>query len=85
MSQAYDIQERVKSGERVTTDGRGSGRDELAMSPNAIWKRTYVAINRLPHDIPDFNVRLDGTVLSGILVSCLIVTQGSQVFELVRR
>ncbi|HCG9640689.1 hypothetical protein WOC12_21245 [Vibrio parahaemolyticus] len=76
MSQAYDIQERVKSGERVTTDGRGSGRDELAMSPNAIWKRTYVAINRLPHDIPDFNVRLDGTVLSGILVSCLIVTQG---------
>ncbi|EOG9063294.1 hypothetical protein ACLK5F_004093 [Vibrio fluvialis] len=75
MSQAYDIQERVKSGERLVIDGRGSGR-ELSMSPDAISLRMNRAINSIAYDIPDFKIRLDGTSLSDILVSCLIVTQG---------
>ncbi|MEZ8259353.1 hypothetical protein [Vibrio sp. NH-UV-68] len=76
MSQAYDIQERVRSGERLATDGRGNGRDELSMSPGAINLRVRHAIKRIVHDIPDFDIRLDGSQLSDILVSCLIVTQG---------
>lgn len=76
MSQAYDIQKRVRAGERLTTRGRGNGRDELSMSPNAIMTRITVALKRIVHDIPDFDVRLDGSTLSDILVSCLIVTQG---------
>ncbi len=76
MSQAYDIQERAKSGERLVTDGRGSGCDELSMSPAAIEQRGRHAMKRIGHDIPDFDVRLDGIALSDILVSCLIVTQG---------
>ncbi|EJC7018015.1 hypothetical protein BBM20_17050 [Vibrio parahaemolyticus] len=76
MSQAYDIQERVKSGERLATDGRGNGRDEVSMSPIAIKLRVTRAIKGIGHDIPDFDVKLDGTALSDILISCLIVTQG---------
>ncbi|HCH1894934.1 TPA: hypothetical protein NKR04_003469 [Vibrio parahaemolyticus] len=76
MSQAYDIQERVKSGERLATDGRGYGRAELSMSPEAINKRVRNAMKHIRHDIPDFDVKLDGTALSDIMVSCLIVTQG---------
>jgi integrase len=76
MSQAYDIQDRVKSGERLTTRGRGHGRDELSMLPSAIEQRVAYAIKCVNHDIPDFDVRLDGVVLSDILVCCLIVTQG---------
>ncbi|MBE3756212.1 hypothetical protein HJ201_17490 [Vibrio parahaemolyticus] len=76
MSQAYDIHKRMWSGERLVTDGRGSGRDELSMSPKAIHKRVREAMKRIGHDIPDFDVKLDGSQLSDILVSCLIVTQG---------
>ncbi|HBK3326024.1 TPA: hypothetical protein KDX74_003603 [Vibrio parahaemolyticus] len=76
MTQAYDIQERVKSGERLTTCGRGFGRDELSMETRAVNRRVTGALKRIAHDIPDFDVRLDGTLLSDILVSCLIVTQG---------
>ncbi|EJB8690716.1 hypothetical protein C1S99_18420 [Vibrio parahaemolyticus] len=76
MSQAYDIQERVKSGEKLATDGVGNGRDELSMSPTAIQMRLNRAMKRIGHDIPDFDVKLDGGQLSDILVSCLIVTQG---------
>ncbi|EHK2885626.1 hypothetical protein [Vibrio parahaemolyticus] len=76
MSQAYDIHKREWSGERLVTDGRGNGRDELSMSRNAIQLRVNRAIKRIVHDIPDFDVRLDGSLLSDILVSCLIVTQG---------
>ena len=76
MSQAYDIQQRVKSGERLVTDGRGNGRDELSMSCRAIELRTQRVMKRIVHDIPDFDVKLDGAALSDILVSCLIVTQG---------
>jgi hypothetical protein len=76
MSQAYDIQERVKSGERLATDGRGNGRDELSISPNAVNLRINKRIKGIVHDIPDFDVRLDGTTLSDILSCCLIVTQG---------
>ncbi|HCM0920489.1 TPA: hypothetical protein N2828_003430 [Vibrio parahaemolyticus] len=76
MSQAYDIQEWVKSGEILATDGRGHGRDELSMSPKAIEARVTRALKRIVHDIPDFDVKLDGTSLFDILVSCLIVTQG---------
>ncbi|HCD5121430.1 TPA: hypothetical protein NBT24_004005 [Vibrio parahaemolyticus] len=76
MSQAYDIYKRMWSGERLVTDGRGSGRDELSMSPKAIHKRVREAMKRIGHDIPDFDVKLDGSQLSDILVSCLIVTQG---------
>ncbi|AWG77631.1 TPA: hypothetical protein KDY89_003398 [Vibrio parahaemolyticus] len=76
MSQAYDIQERVKLGERLTTDGCGNGRVELSMSPKAITARISRSISRIAYDIPDFKIRLDGSSLSDILVSCLIVTQG---------
>ncbi len=76
MSQAYDIQERVRSGEKLATERCRTGRDELSMSPSAIELRTRRALKRITHDIPDFDVRLGGDVLSGILVSCLIVTQG---------
>ncbi|HBC3449607.1 TPA: hypothetical protein NKX81_003591 [Vibrio parahaemolyticus] len=76
MSLAYDIQERVKSGEKLATDGRGNGRDELSMSPMAIQLRVSRAIKGIVHDIPDFDVKLDGAALSDILISCLIVTQG---------
>ncbi|NGZ65838.1 hypothetical protein G6Z92_02395 [Vibrio aestuarianus subsp. cardii] len=76
MRQAYDIQERVMSGERLATEGRGYGRDELSMSAVAIQLRCARALKRIVHDIPDFDVKLDGTALSDILVSCLIVTQG---------
>ncbi|QPM84953.1 hypothetical protein [Vibrio parahaemolyticus] len=76
MRQAYDIQERVMSGGRLVTEGRGYGRDELSMSAVAIQLRCARALKRIVHDIPDFDVKLDGTALSDILVSCLIVTQG---------
>ncbi|TOG10618.1 hypothetical protein CGJ08_19840 [Vibrio parahaemolyticus] len=76
MSQAYDIHKRIWSGERLVTDGRGSGRDELSMSPHAIEQRVSSALKCMEHDIPDFDVKLNGTALSDILVSCLIVTQG---------
>ncbi|EME3957820.1 TPA: hypothetical protein ACN371_003604 [Vibrio parahaemolyticus] len=76
MSQAYDIHKRIWSGERLVTDGRGNGRDELSMSSRAIDHRVRKAMKRIGHDIPDFDVKLDGTALSDILVSCLIVTQG---------
>ncbi|EHZ2539502.1 hypothetical protein K5N28_003357 [Vibrio parahaemolyticus] len=76
MSQAYDIQERVKSGEKIITDGAGYGRDELSMSPIAVSLRINRAIKGIVHDIPDFDVKLDGSLLSDIMVSCLIVTQG---------
>ncbi|MDG2897584.1 hypothetical protein P7M61_24350, partial [Vibrio parahaemolyticus] len=68
MSQAYDIHKRMWSGERLVTDGRGSGRDELSMSPKAIHKRVREAMKRIGHDIPDFDVKLDGSQLSDILV-----------------
>ncbi len=54
----------------------GNRRDELLMSPGAINLRVRHAIKRIVHDIPDFDIRLDGSQLSDILVSCLIVTQG---------
>ncbi|EGQ8195001.1 hypothetical protein BWI04_RS18730 [Vibrio parahaemolyticus] len=76
MSQAYDIHERVKSGEILATDGRGYGRDEVSMSPKAITARISRAMKHIRHDIPDFDVKLDGTALFDILVSCLIVIQG---------
>ena len=76
MSQAYDIQERLKSEERLITDGRGYGRAELSMSPRAIEQRVRRLCKSITHDIPDFDIRLDGSQLSDILVSCLIVTQG---------
>lgn len=76
MRQAYDIQKRVMSGERLATEGRGYGRDELSMSAVAIQLRCARALKRIVHDIPDFDLKLDGTALSDILVSCLIVTQG---------
>ncbi|MFV8452375.1 hypothetical protein ACNO65_20285, partial [Vibrio campbellii] len=76
MSQAYDIHKRIWSGERLVTDGRGSGRDELSMSPHAIGQRVSSALECMEHDIPDFDVKLNGIALSDILVSCLIVTQG---------
>ncbi|WP_241517687.1 hypothetical protein [Vibrio vulnificus] len=76
MSEVYEVKKRIESGERLTTDGRGNGRDELSMSPAAIRLRIKRAINCIAYDIPDFDVRLDGTALSDILASCLIVTQG---------
>ncbi|TOF68446.1 hypothetical protein [Vibrio parahaemolyticus] len=76
MSQAYDIHKREWSGERLVTDGRGNGRDELSMSPEAIDQRVRKAMKRKGHDIPDFDVKLDGRALSDILTSCLIVIQG---------
>lgn len=76
MSQAYDIHKRIWSGERLATDGIGNGRDELSMSPKAISDRVTRAIKGIVHDIPDFDVKLDGAALSDILISCLIVTQG---------
>ncbi|MBO0210434.1 hypothetical protein [Vibrio sp. Vb0877] len=76
MGEAYDIQQRIRSGERLATEGRGSGRAALSMSPEDIRKRVRSAIKRIAHDIPDFDVRLDGSALSDILMSCLIVTQG---------
>ncbi|EMN7269073.1 hypothetical protein WB881_003692 [Vibrio parahaemolyticus] len=76
MSEVYEVKRRIESGERLTTDGRGNGRDELSMSPAAISLRIKRAINSIAYDIPDFDVRLDGTALSDILASCLIVTQG---------
>ncbi|ENM5762124.1 hypothetical protein ILY70_002492 [Vibrio mimicus] len=76
MSQAYDIQERLKSEERLITDGRGNGRAELSMSPRAIEQRVRRLCKSITPDIPDFDIRLDGSQLTDILVSCLIVTQG---------
>ncbi|HAS3630047.1 hypothetical protein [Vibrio cholerae] len=76
MTQAYDIQKRLRSGERLATHGRGNSRDKLSMSTSAIMARITVALKSIVHDIPDFDVRLDGSLLSDILVSCLIVTQG---------
>ncbi|EGR4473681.1 hypothetical protein [Vibrio cholerae] len=76
MSQAYDIRERVKSGEKIIIDGTGYGRDELSISPNAVNLRINRRIKGIVHDIPDFDVKLDGTTLSDILICCLIVTQG---------
>ncbi|EJU9030742.1 hypothetical protein N5K68_001658 [Vibrio cholerae] len=76
MSQAYDIHKRIWSGERLATDGRGNGRDEVSMSPNAISDRVTRAMKCIGHDIPDFDVKLDGAALSDILVSSLIVIQG---------
>lgn len=76
MSQAYDIRERVKSGEKIIIDETGYGRDELSISPNAVNLRITRRIKGIVHDIPDFDVKLDGTTLSDILICCLIVTQG---------
>lgn len=76
MSQAYDIYKRIWSGERLATDGRGNGRDEVSMSPRAISDRVTRAMKCIGHDIPDFDVKLDGAALSDILVSSLIVIQG---------
>ena len=76
MSQAYDIQERVNSGEILATKGRGNWRDELSMSAAATQLRCSRALKRIVHDIPDFDVKLSGSSLSDILVSCLIVIQG---------
>ncbi|MFW1289774.1 hypothetical protein ACEV8A_21310 [Vibrio parahaemolyticus] len=75
IGEAYDIKKRVEAGEKLVTDGRGSGR-ELSMAPNAIDKRVRRAIKCITHDIPDFKVDLQGSTLSDILVSCLIVVQG---------
>ncbi|WP_029808324.1 hypothetical protein [Vibrio parahaemolyticus] len=76
MSQAYDIHKRIWSGERLATDGRGNGRDEVSMSPKTISDRVTRAVKCIGHDIPDFDVKLNGAALSDILVSCLIVIQG---------
>jgi hypothetical protein len=76
MGEAYDIQKRVESGERLFTEGAGYGRDEHSMTPKAMGGRVTRAIKRIAHVIPDFTIRLDGSALSDILVSCLIVTQG---------
>ncbi|MEZ8087346.1 hypothetical protein [Vibrio sp. 1S139] len=76
MAEAYDIQKRVKSGEKLATDRRGYGRDELSMSPEGIEQRVTRNIKRIVHDIPDFKVSLKGVALSEIMASCLIIVQG---------
>lgn len=74
MAEAYNIQKRVKSGEKLATDRRGF--DELSMSPEGIEQRVTRNIKRIVHDIPDFKVSLKGVALSEIMASCLIIVQG---------
>ncbi|ELU9467052.1 TPA: hypothetical protein I7281_12360 [Vibrio parahaemolyticus] len=76
MSQVYDIHERINSGEKLVTKGRGYGRAEPSMSPDAINGRIRRLCKSITHGIPDFDIRLDGSQLTDILVSCIIVTQG---------
>lgn len=75
MGEAYDIKKRVESGERETNSGRGSGKAELSMKSDAVKIRTYRAMKRIAHDIPDFKVTLKGTELGEILCCCLMVIQ----------
>jgi hypothetical protein len=75
MGEAYDIQKRVQAGEKIVTEGRGSGR-KLGMAKDAIKLRFNRAIKKINHDIPDFKIDLNAYDLADILTSCLIVVQG---------
>ncbi|HGS5089971.1 TPA: hypothetical protein ACMDT4_004019 [Vibrio parahaemolyticus] len=75
MGEAYKIKKRVTSGEKFFSEGRGSGR-ELSMTRSAIEQRVDSAVKSITHDIPDFKINFNGSVLSDILASCLMVVQG---------
>ncbi|EPI3549108.1 hypothetical protein ACS5PY_003400 [Vibrio vulnificus] len=75
MGEAYDIQRRIKDGEKFSKDGRGSGRD-LLMTERSKRGRTTRALKKIDHSIPDFKVDLHATDLADILTSCLVVIQG---------
>ncbi|ELB2258650.1 hypothetical protein [Vibrio parahaemolyticus] len=75
MGEAYKIKKRVTSGEKLFSEGRGSGR-ELSMTRSAIEQRVDSAVKSITHDIPDFKINFNGSVLSDILASCLMVVQG---------
>lgn len=76
MGEAYDIKKRAEAGERFVTEGSGSSKKKLSMSPEAIADRSKRAIGKISHDIPDFEIKLRGAALSDILASCLVVVQG---------
>lgn len=75
MESAYDIKKRVESGGKISNTGRGAGRAKLSMTPSAMNSRTRAVLKNITHDIPDFKVELQGSELSKILCSCLIVVQ----------
>jgi hypothetical protein len=76
MGQAYDIKKRVHNGERLETDGRGSGKKVLSMTASGKGQRIERAVRKIDHGIPDFKLALQADSLADILVSCLVVVQG---------
>ena len=75
MGEAYDLRKRIKSGEKVIVEGKGSGR-KLCMKNESVEQRIRYAIQNISHDIPDFKVSFRSTTLTEILTSCFVVVMG---------
>ncbi|MCG6265293.1 hypothetical protein K6U64_19895 [Vibrio vulnificus] len=75
MGDLFEIKKRVEAGERICTEGRGTGR-VLSMEPYAIRNRIKIAVRKKNHGVPDFKVDFHADDLADILTSCLVIVQG---------
>lgn len=78
MQEAYEIQDRVKAGERLAEGRVAKPRVPLlSMDEKEVGRRVTRNIRRLvKHGIPNFKITLKGDELNRILTSCLIVIEG---------
>ncbi|SGY82695.1 Putative uncharacterized protein, partial [Moritella viscosa] len=70
MEEAYDVQERVKNGRNVA--GRYP-QCSLSNRDKGLLQRVSRACQKIEHAIPDYKVKLNGSVNSEIQVACMIV------------
>jgi hypothetical protein len=76
MEEAYDIQDRIQSGERLCFGAGARVNRPLSMDKRALGPRVTKNLKlHISHNIPNFSVTIKGEELNSILRSCLIITE----------